>query len=159
MVLRWVTCRTLATVSQSEKDIYVGLGGLHEERYGHLLVLMDGDSRFVWLEETSSCCSEVAARVILKLCPSSRMFKAFTRNGRAHLEGNSMATISVRLEVAHSFGGENSSWADRRLKRIIREFLQAFRTILSERLPPESEWQLEIGRSSGSSTQRFRSGL
>lgn len=36
--------------------------------HGHLLVKVDGISRYVWLEPTTSCSGEVSARKILKLC-------------------------------------------------------------------------------------------
>ena len=48
----------------SGKSNAVCVAGLVKGGYGHLLVLMEGVSRFVWLEEAASCSTEVAARAI-----------------------------------------------------------------------------------------------
>ena len=63
---------------------------------GHLLVLMRDVSWFVCLDEVECRPSEVTARVIMNLCSSFGMVKAFVSEGEIHL-GENYADTSDRL--------------------------------------------------------------
>ena len=56
-------------------------GDLVDGCYKLVLVVMDGVSRFVWLEEAVSCSMEVAARSVLKWWASFGVPNAFTSDG------------------------------------------------------------------------------
>ena len=66
-------------LSLGESDV-VDAGGLIDGGYKHVLVLMDGLSRFVWLEGIVSCSMEEAARFELKWSASFGVPKAFTND-------------------------------------------------------------------------------
>ena len=130
-------------LSLGESDA-IDMGGLVDEGYQHVLVLMDDVSRFVWLEEAVSCSMEVAARSVLKWCASFGVPKAFTSDGGTHFTGQVMQMVSSRLGVVQHFGVANVSWSHGTVERMNREVLRTFRAVLSERRRPPSEWPLAL---------------
>ena len=121
------------------------MGVLVDGGYKHVLVLMDGVSRFVWLEEAVSCSMEVASRSVLKLCASFGVPKVFTSDDGTHFTGQVMQMVSSRLGVVHHFGVANVLWSHGTVERMNREVVKTFRAVLSERHRPSSEWPLALG--------------
>ena len=131
-------------LSLGESDA-IDMGGLVDGGYKHVLILIDDASRFVWLEEAMSCSMEVAARHVLKWCASFGVPKAFTSDSGTHFIGQVTQTVSFRLRVVHHFGVANVSWSHGTVKRMNREVVKTFRTILSKRRRPPSGWPLAMG--------------
>ena len=123
----------------------IDMGGLVDGGYKHVLILMDGVCRFVWLEEAVSCSMEVAARSVLKWCASFGVPKAFTSDGGTHFTGQVMQMVSSRLGVVRHSGVANVSWSHGTVERMNREVVKTFRMVLSERRRPPSEWPLALG--------------
>ena len=73
-------------LSLGESDA-IDTGGVVDGDYKHVLVLMDGASRFVWPKESVSCSMEGAARSVLKWCASFGVPKALTSDDGTHFTG------------------------------------------------------------------------
>ena len=104
-------------LSPGNSDV-VGVAGLVEGGYGHLLVLMEDVSRFVWLEEAASRSNEVAARAVLKWCALFGVPRAFVSDDGKHFTGEMMKMVSARLGVVHHLGVANSSWTSDTMERM-----------------------------------------
>ena len=61
-----------------------------------MLMLINGVSRFVWLEEVMPCLMEMVARSVLKWYASFGVLKAFTSDGGTHFTGQVMQMVSTR---------------------------------------------------------------
>ena len=115
-----------------EKRGAIGVAGLVEGSYEHLLVFMEDVGRFVWLEEAAFCSSEVAARAVLKWCALFGVPRAFVSDGGTHFAGETMKMVSARFGVTHHFGVANVSWTSGTIERMDREVVRTFGAILSK---------------------------
>ena len=117
----------------------IDTGGLVDGCYKHVLVLMDGVSRFVWLEEAVSCSMEGAARFVLKWCALFGVPKTFNSDGGTYFTVRVMKMVSSRLGVVYHFDVANVSWLHGTLERMNREVVKTFCAVLSEIRRPLSE--------------------
>lgn len=105
-------------------------------------MLRDDHSNYIWLFPFSDTSAGNAAHAMIDSCAPFTLSNGFMPDGPTHFRNDTIRLVSKRLKVPHHCRLPYTPWSNGAVGRLGKEFIQVFRSIVSDLQMYLQEWPI-----------------